>query len=58
VQDEATMLRTAGGKVGGAGRGGSRPRSGVDGGGPAAWRGARASADFGRPATAKNPVGG
>jgi hypothetical protein len=29
---------------------------GVDGGGPAAWRGARASADFGRPATAENPV--
>jgi hypothetical protein len=30
---------------------------GADGGGPAAWRGARASADFRRPAAAENPVG-
>jgi hypothetical protein len=30
---------------------------GADDGGPAAWRGARASADFGRPAVAENPVG-
>jgi hypothetical protein len=35
---------------------------GADSGGPAAWRGARASAgrwtvDFGRPAAAENPVG-
>jgi hypothetical protein len=30
---------------------------GADGGGPAAWRGERVSADFGRPAAAENPVG-
>jgi hypothetical protein len=30
---------------------------GADGGGPAAWRGERVSAYFGRPAAAKNPVG-
>jgi hypothetical protein len=30
---------------------------GANGGGPAAWQGARASADFGRPAAAKNPMG-
>jgi hypothetical protein len=29
----------------------------ADGGGPATWWGARASADFGRPAAAENPVG-
>jgi hypothetical protein len=29
----------------------------ADGGGPAAWLGVRASADFGRPAVAENPVG-
>jgi hypothetical protein len=45
-----------------AGRGGSRPRSGADSGGPAAWRGARASAgrwtaESGRPAVAENPRG-
>jgi hypothetical protein len=110
VQDEATMLRTTGGKAGrrtarrrrspggrggrrgGGGRrcGGGAPEAGedgaeeedgaaageprrpgwpgqvgeeaahvprVDGGGPAAWRGARVSADFGRPAAEENPVG-
>jgi hypothetical protein len=30
---------------------------GADGGGPAAWRGARASTDFGSPAAAENTVG-
>jgi hypothetical protein len=30
---------------------------GADGGRPAVWRGARVSADFGRPAAAENPVG-
>jgi hypothetical protein len=30
---------------------------GADGGGSAAWRGARVSADFGRPPAAENPVG-
>jgi hypothetical protein len=30
---------------------------GADSGGPAAWRGARASVDFRRPAAAENPVG-
>jgi hypothetical protein len=29
----------------------------ADGGGSVAWRGVRVSADFGRPAAAKNPVG-
>jgi hypothetical protein len=41
----------------GAGRGGSRSRWGADDGGPAAWWGARASADFGRPVAAENHVG-
>jgi hypothetical protein len=30
---------------------------GADSGGPAAWRGARASADFRRPTAVENPVG-
>jgi hypothetical protein len=30
---------------------------GADDGGPAAWRGVRALADFGRPPAAENPVG-
>jgi hypothetical protein len=30
---------------------------GADGGRPAVWRGARASADFGRPVAVENPVG-
>jgi hypothetical protein len=33
------------------------PVLGADGGGPTSWRGARASADFKRPAAAENPVG-
>jgi hypothetical protein len=73
VQDEATMLRTPGGKVGRrparrrrspGGRGGRRQVGeevarvpGADGGGPAAWQGVRVSADFGRPATVENLVG-
>jgi hypothetical protein len=60
------MLRTAGGKArngdGGApeaGEDGTEDDDGeeADGGGPAAWQGVRASADFGRPAAVENPVG-
>jgi hypothetical protein len=73
VQDEATMLKTAGGKAGGSGApeagedgagkedgvAAAEPRRpgqvgeeaarvpGADGGGPAVWRGARASAEAG-----------
>jgi hypothetical protein len=72
VQDEATMLRTAGGKVGRRTVAAAEPQRpgragkvgeeaarvpGADNGGPTAWRGARVSADFGRPAAAENPVG-
>jgi hypothetical protein len=43
----------------GAGRGVSEAARvpGADSSGPAAWRGVRALADFGRPAAAENPVG-
>jgi hypothetical protein len=48
-----------GGGAPGAGEDGVEQEDGekADNGGPAAWRGARASADFGRPASAENPVG-
>jgi hypothetical protein len=53
--------RRGGGRaLGGRGRSGTKPPArvpGADGGGPAAWRGERASADFGRLAAAENPVG-
>jgi hypothetical protein len=72
VQDEATMLRTTGGKAGRrtvrrrqspggreAGEVGEEAARvpGADGGGPAAWQGARVSADFRRPAAVENPMG-
>jgi hypothetical protein len=66
VQDEATMLRTAGGKAGRrtawrrqspGGRGWSGRKPPAFRGPTAAWRGARVSEDFGRPVAAENPVG-
>jgi hypothetical protein len=49
----------SGGRALEAGEDGAEEEDGdeADGGRPAAWRGARASADFGRPAVAENPVG-
>jgi hypothetical protein len=52
-------VRSGGGGASEDGEDGAEEEDGeeADGGAPAAWRGARASADFGRPAAAENLVG-